>query len=99
ATPPASASTAPTSRASAAPSQLIVLQLNGNEATRSESFTVQPGWQIVWQTEGTRFAVAVRGDQDLGTLVNQTVPSSGVASSSAGGRFHLEITATGPWTL
>jgi hypothetical protein len=60
---------------------------------------VIPGWQIVWQTEGSRFAVAVRGDQDLGTVVNQTVASSGATSIPTPGMFRLEITAKGRWSI
>jgi hypothetical protein len=69
-----------------------------SDATGGE-FEVRPGWQIVWQTDGERFAFAVRGEQDLGTIVDQTGPSSGVTSVAAAGTFNIEVTAKGPWSI
>jgi hypothetical protein len=60
---------------------------------------VSPGWQIVWQTEGGGLAITVRGDQELGTIVNQDGPASGATSLPTAGTFHLEVTAKGPWSL
>jgi hypothetical protein len=65
----------------------------------SESFDVVRGWQIVWQTDGERFSLAVKGDQDLGTVVDQTGASSGAIAFAAAGTFHLEVTASGPWSI
>jgi hypothetical protein len=65
----------------------------------SPSFDVIQGWQIVWQTDGPKFAFAVRGDQDLGTIVEQAEASSGTTSLSPAGTFHIEVTADGPWSI
>lgn len=79
------------------PTTILAIEGTGDEV--SERFEVQEGWQIVWQTEGDAFAFAIRGDPDVGTVVDQTGPSSGVTSIAPTGRFHLEITATGPWSI
>jgi hypothetical protein len=53
----------------------------------------------VWQTDGERFEFAVRGDQDLGTIVDETGSASGVTSLAPEGTFHIEVTAQGPWSI
>jgi hypothetical protein len=73
--------------------------MSGTGDKQSESFIVVPGWQIVWQTDGGGFAIAIRGDQDLGTIVNQDQAASGATSLPSAGTFHLEVTAKGPWSL
>jgi hypothetical protein len=92
-------STSPSSPASLAPPLGTILELSGTGDKQSESFTVVSGWQIVWQTDGGGFAIAVRGDQDLGTIVNQDRPASGATSLPSAGTFHLGVTAKGPWSL
>jgi hypothetical protein len=89
----------PSSSASLAPPLSTVLDLSGTGDEESESFTVSRGWQITWQTDGPRFAFAVRGDEDLGTIVDQTGTSSGANSLPTAGTFYIEVTAKGPWSL
>jgi hypothetical protein len=89
----------PSAPASVAPPLGTILELSGTGDKQSESFIVVSGWQIVWQTDGGGFAIAVRGDQDLGTIVNQDGPASGATSLPSAGTFHLEVTAKGPWSL
>jgi hypothetical protein len=93
---PSASSSAP---ASLAPPLGTILELSGTGDKQSESFTVVSGWQIVWQTDGGGFAIAVRGDQDLGTIVRQDQSASGATSLPSAGTFHLEVTAKGPWSL
>lgn len=96
------ASSAPVpSRATATdpPPPTTVLEIEGTGDEISDAFEVAEGWQIVWQTDGTAFAFAIRGDQDVGQVVKQTGPSSGVTSIVPVGSFYLEITATGPWSI
>jgi hypothetical protein len=92
-------SASPSSSASPTPPLGTILELGGTGDKQSESFIVVSGWQIVWQTDGGGFAIAVRGDQDLGTIVNQDGPASGATSLPSAGTFHLEVTAKGPWSL
>jgi len=92
-------SASPSSPASIAPPLGTILELSGTGDKQSESFIVVSGWQIVWQTDGGGFAIAVRGDQDLGTIVKQDGPASGATSLPSAGTFHLEVTAKGPWSL
>jgi hypothetical protein len=65
----------------------------------SEPFEVVPGWQIQWQTEGTSLAIAVTGDQNLGVVVDEPGPASGVTSLAPAGTFQLNIVASGPWSI
>lgn len=69
----------------------------GNQTTAS--FAVRGQWQVHWENSGESFAFAIEGDHDLGTIVEQDGPGSGVTSVVAGGTFHVEITAAGPWEI
>ena len=96
---PSSASSIPTAVASHVPAGGTVLELNGTGNLTSDAFAVEPGWQVVWQTEGTHFSYAVHGAQDLGTVVDQKVPSSGANAFAPAGTFRIEIAAAGPWSM
>ena len=87
------------SSATPAPPGATILEMSGAGDMKGQSFAVTPGWQIVWQTQGQRFEFAVRGDQDLGRIVKQAGPASGATSLPTAGTFHVEVTATGPWSL
>jgi len=69
----------------------------GDMAT--DSFTIRDGWQIRWSTSGERLAIAIRGDRNYGTVVDVDEPRTGTTSPSAGGTYHLEVSAEGPWTI
>jgi hypothetical protein len=98
--PPPSPSTIPTSAPSSlAPPGGIVLELNGTGNLTTDAFAVEPGWQVVWQTEGTQFSYAVHGAQDLGTVVDVKEPSSGANAFAPAGTFRIEIAAVGPWSI
>jgi hypothetical protein len=79
--------------------QQIILSLEGDSHDVSDSFEVKSGWQIQWQIEGTSIAVAVTGEQNLGVLIDQEGPASGVTGIAQGGVFRLEIAANGPWSI
>jgi hypothetical protein len=99
-TPPASFTALPTATGVLEPRPLeTVLELSGTGDQVSDPFDVTPGWQVSWQTAGERFALAITGDQDLGTVVDLPGPASGVTAPVSGGRFRLEITAEGPWSI
>jgi hypothetical protein len=95
------ASTPHTSASPAAPAgpREVVLQFSGTEHDVSAPFDVVPGWQIQWQTDGTSLAIAVTGDQNLGVVVNEPGPASGVTSLAPEGTFRLNIVASGPWSI
>jgi hypothetical protein len=76
-----------------------VLQISDTGNKTTTDFEVRVGWQIDWQVDGKRFAIAVKGSRDLGTVVNVPGPASGVTSPPVDGTYHLEITATGHWSL
>jgi hypothetical protein len=92
---PASASAAP----SLAGPREIILQFSGTEHDVSEPFEVLAGWQIQWQTDGASLAIAVTGDQNLGIVVDEPGPASGVTSLAPAGNFRLDIAANGPWSI
>jgi hypothetical protein len=92
-------SISPVTSASAVAPFGTILEISGIKDKVSDTFTVLPGWQVVWQTEGGGFAFAVRGDRDLGTIVSQEQAASGATSLPTPGTFHIEVTAKGPWTL
>ncbi len=101
-TPSASPSRAPSATASpvapAGPRE-IVLQFDGNDHDVSAPFEVVAGWQIQWQTDGASLAIAVTGDQNLGVIVDEPGPASGVTSLAPAGNFRLDIAANGPWSI
>ena len=76
-----------------------VAEFNGNGDLTTSPFSVSPGWQIHWQTEGPRFAFAIRGDYDFGTVISQDDAGSGVTTPVPTGSFYLEISAEGPWSV
>jgi len=73
--------------------------MEGSGKMVSQLFVVRPGWQIQWQTEGSTFQFAVSGDMNLGKVVDQAGPASGVTSVPVGGTFKLEVKAKGPWKI
>jgi hypothetical protein len=76
-----------------------ITEFNGEGDQTTDAFEVRGQWQVHWENSGASFAFAINGDQDLGTIVQQEGPGSGVTSVVAGGIFHLEITAEGPWEI
>jgi hypothetical protein len=81
------------------PPQSTVTEFAGTSDQTTGSFEVRAGWRLRWQSSGPSFVVAIRGDPDLGVVVNVSEPAGGVASPAAAGRFHLDITARGEWTV
>jgi hypothetical protein len=77
----------------------LILELEGTSDATTETFTVEPGWQITWRTDGESFAFSVSGDQNLGTIVDKKGPASGVTSLAPGGSFRIEVKAAGPWSI
>lgn len=107
-TPTATATTSPSAAPTAIPTQPastaaqpqeIILQISGTEHEVTEPFEVISGWQIQWQTDGASLAIAVTGDQNLGVVVDEPGPASGVTSLAPAGSFRLDIAARGPWSI
>ena len=98
---PSSSATSSPSRpvATAAPPQEVILTLSGTDHDVSDPFEVVSGWQIQWQTDGASLAIAVTGDQNLGVIVDEPGPASGVTSLAPAGTFRLDIAASGPWSI
>lgn len=92
-------SLAPTAPSVPARPQEIILQISGTEHDVSKPFEVISGWQIQWQTDGASIAIAVSGDQNIGVVVNEAGPASGVTSLAPAGTFRLDIAARGPWSV
>jgi hypothetical protein len=96
--PPPTPSTSASPVAPPGPSD-IILEFSGTEDEISSPFEVVPGWQIQWQTDGASLAIAVTGDQNLGVVVDEPGPASGVTSLAPAGTFRLDIEARGPWSI
>lgn len=77
----------------------VVAEFSGTGDEVTESFDVRRGWRMDWSTTGDSLAIAIRGDQNMGTVVETDEPSSGTTDPPAGGVFHLEVTAEGDWTI
>jgi hypothetical protein len=107
-TPSPSPTASPTATPTATPAatqapppgpQQVILTLQGDSHEISDSFEVKPGWQIQWQIEGSSIAIALTGEQNLGVLIDEEGPASGVRGIAEGGVFRLEIAANGPWSI
>ena len=77
----------------------VVAHFSGSGDLKTDSFVVRKGWQIEWKTDGEKFAFAVKGDVDMGTVVDQATAGSGITSPVPSGMFSLEVTAKGPWEI
>jgi hypothetical protein len=76
-----------------------IAQFSGDGDQTTNSFTVRGQWQVHWENQGDRFRFAIAGDQELGTIIDQSEPGSGVTNVVAAGTFHLQVSADGPWTV
>jgi hypothetical protein len=81
------------------PAGSTVATFSGDSDQTTGSFQVREGWAIHWDSTGQKFAFAIRGDRDFGTVINITEPGSGVTSPTGTGSFDLEVTAQGAWTI
>ena len=77
----------------------VVATFRGNGNQRTDTFTVDTGWEIAWTTRGKRFAIAVTGAEDLGTVVEQRGKQTGATFPRGAGEFRLDVTARGPWRI
>jgi hypothetical protein len=77
----------------------VVTTFSGSGNKRTEPFNVDSGWEIRWKTEGKRFAVAVSGAENLGTVIEQRGKQTGATFPRGAGKFRLKITAKGPWRI
>lgn len=81
------------------PPQSTVAEFSGTGDQSTPAFGVRNGWRIHWQSTGERFSMAIRGDQDLGTVIESGEPATGVTSPAGAGTFHLDISADGSWSI
>ena len=77
----------------------VVAEFNGDGDQETKSFTVNDGWEIRWETTGESLQVAITGDTDIGTVVDQPAAGGGATYPVGSGKVHLEIKARGPWTI
>ena len=75
----------------------IVFEGEGDETT--ETFRVNSGWQINWESFGDHFEMTILGDRNLGTVVSVDEPTSGLTTPPAAGEFRIEVKAEGRWTI
>jgi hypothetical protein len=76
-----------------------IARFAGSGDDTTETFSVRGGWRIAWESSGEEFAIAIRGDEDLGRVAEVHEPANGVTSPAGQGTFYLEITAAGAWSV
>jgi hypothetical protein len=81
------------------PAGSTVAAYSGDGDQTTLAFKVREGWAIQWESKGDQFAFAIQGDRDFGKVIDINEPGNGVTSPTGAGSFHLEVTATGPWTI
>jgi hypothetical protein len=81
------------------PKGSAVAEFDGSGDLTTQSFTVREGWEIHWTSESEQFTLAIRGDRNLGTVVDGAGAGLGVTSPPVGGTFYLELTAGGSWSV
>jgi hypothetical protein len=81
------------------PAGSTVVEFSGSGDQVTDSFHVRQGWRIRWQSTGDRFALSILGERDLGKVIDNNEPASGVTSPAGAGTFHFEIDADGPWSV
>lgn len=77
----------------------VVAELAGDGDETTDSFDVDEGWQIHWENTGERFAFAITGDTDFGTVIEQDGPGNGITSPVGSGTFQMEVSAEGSWEI
>ncbi len=84
----------------AADTRTTVAEFSGDDDQVTETFDVEPGWQIHWETTGKRFQFAIDGEEfDYGTVIKEKGSASGVTSPVGEGTFRLNVKAQGPWSV
>ena len=81
------------------PARSVVASFSGRANESTKAFKVRKGWRIEWSHTGKKFAFAIHGDHDFGTVIDQKKPGSGVSSPAVSGTYSLEVTANGPWRI
>ena len=81
------------------PTRAVSTEFRGHGDETTDTFEVDRGWRILWETTGRAFQFAITGDRDFGTVIDRDGPGSGVTSPVGAGTFRLEITARGPWSI
>ena len=81
------------------PTGSTILELTGDGNAATEDFRVREGWSIHWENSGDRFTLAISGDRNFGTVVDQQEPGSGVTSPAGGGTYQIDVKAEGAWSL
>ena len=81
------------------PAGSTVAEFTGEGDIATDTFHVRDGWAIRWESTGERFAFAIGGDRDFGTVIDIDEPGSGVTSPTGSGAFRLDVTGEGPWSI
>jgi hypothetical protein len=96
---PSDAAVATTTSSTFAPLPDQVAEFSGTGDHETDSFEVEEGWEILWETSGTTFKFAITGDQDFGTVVDHEGEGGGSTSPVGSGTFRVLVTADGPWSI
>ena len=98
-TPSAQPTETPVEASDSVTRQEVIFSVEGTSHDVTDSFEAKAGWQIQWQIDGDAIAIAVTGDPNLGVVIDQKGPASGVTGIAQGGEFALNIVGAGPWKV
>jgi hypothetical protein len=80
------------------PQRRVVASFSGSGNDTTQTFRVTKPWRIEWRNAGKRFAIAITGDRDFGTVVEREKPGAGVTTAEVAGTFRLVVKAKGAWS-
>ena len=83
----------------APPKRTTVASFQGTGDETTEKFDVTKSWRIDWKSSGKRFAFAITGDRDFGTVIDRKKPGSGITTAEGTGTYRLVIKAKGAWSV
>ena len=81
------------------PRGATVASFSGTGDGTTNDFRVRQGWRIQWESSGDRFAMTILGDANIGTVVEVSAPDSGLTAPPTEGTFHIDVAASGAWTV
>jgi hypothetical protein len=89
------------SEGSAALEPLVVTEFVGEGDETTDTFEVEDGWEMRWETTGESFQVELLevGGDSLGKVIDHKGEGGGSAYPSAEGELELAVSAEGPWSV
>jgi hypothetical protein len=79
----------------------ILAELSGSGGRNTRPFTAPAAWEIQWNAQGQVFQIYVYSEvgELVGVAANQLGAGKGTSYQPRGGRYYLQVNATGSWTI